>query len=806
MDSSGNAYVAGTTCSSDFPTVNAFQGSFASDEFDGDVFVTKLAASGSALVYSTYLGGSGTDIGKGIAVDSSGNAYVTGTTYSSDFPTANAFLGTFKGNAEAFVTKLNTSGNALVYSTYLGGNNGARGGGIAVDSSDNAYVTGYTSSSDFPTVNAFQDSRGSNIYHSDAFVTKLNASGNALVYSTYLGGSNDDGGSGIALDSSGNAYVTGFAASPDFPTANAFQGTLQGELDIFIAKIGDVPCTLVPKFQKATLQNGMTYYTDRSYTFTSVPSQYVGMEMIKSPNDDRSMTCDRGYMSFAMPADGLVYVGYDQRATTLPDWLNGFTDTGDIINTSLDSQGWLKVYSKQFIANECVDLGCNKGTGFTSGTVSNYCVFYGTVTPVSCVLEEPKFQRTTVQNGMTYYTDRSYTFTSVPSQYVGLDMVKAPNNDRNMNCASGYMSFVMPADGTVYVGYDRRAATLPEWLSGFTDTGEIINTSLGTQGWLKVYSKQFTANECVDFGCNKGTGFTGGTVSNYCVFYGTGTPVSCILEEPKFQKTTAQNGMTYYTDRSYTFTSVPPQYVGLDMIKAPNNDRNMNCASGYMSFVIPADGTVYVGYDRRAATLPDWLSGFTDTGEIINTSLGTQGWLKVYSKQFAANECVDLGCNKGTGFTGGTVSNYCVFYGTGTPVSCILEEPKLQKTTVQNGMTYYTDRSYTFTSVPSQYVGLDMIKAPNNDRNMNCASGYMSFVIPADGTVYVGYDRRAATLPDWLSGFTDTGEIINTSLGTQGWLKVYSKQFTANECVDFGCNKGTGFSGGTVSNYVVFTD
>ena len=82
----------------------------------------------------------------------------------------------------------------------------------------------------------------------------------------------------------------------------------------------------------------------------------------------------------------------------------------------------------------------------------------------------------------------------------------------------------------------------------------------------------------------------------------------------------------------------------------------------------------------------------------------------------------------------------------------------------------------------------------------------MSFVIPADGTVYVGYDRRATTLPGWLSGFTDTGDIINTSLGSQGWLKVYSKQFTANECVDLGCNKGTGFSGGTVSNYVVFTD
>ena len=568
----------------------------------------------------------------------------------------------------------------------------------------------------------------------------------------------------------------------------------------------DPSCSLDPKFEQTTLNKGIEYYTDRNYTLTNVPAQYIGLEMIKAPNDERNNTCGSGYIRFVNSADSIVYVGYDQRATALPDWLSGFTDTGEIINTSLGTQGWLKVYSKQFTANECVDFGCNKGTGFTGGTVSNYCVFYGTGTPVSCILEEPKFQKTTVQNGMTYYTDRSYTFTSVPSQYVGLDMVKAPNNDRDMNCASGYMSFVIPVDGTVYVGYDRRATTLPEWLSGFTDTGEIINTSLGTQGWLKVYSKQFTANECVDFGCNKGTGFTGGTVSNYCVFYGTGTPVSCILEEPKFQKTTVQNGMTYYTDRSYTFTSVPSQYVGLEMVKAPNDERNNTCGSGYIRFVNSANSLVYVGYDQRATTLPAWLNGFIDTGEIINTSLGTQGWLKVYSKQFAANECVDLGCNKGTGFTGGTVSNYCVFYGTGTPVSCILEEPKFQKTTVQNGMTYYTDRSYTFTSVPSQYVGLDMIKAPNNERNNTCGSGYMSFVKSADGIVYVGYDQRATTLPDWLSGFTDTGEIINTSLGAQGWLKVYSKQFTTNECVDLGCNKGTGFAGGTVSNYVVFID
>ena len=136
--------------------------------------------------FSTYLGGGSSDSGDGIAVDSSGNAYVVGWTVSPDFPTVNAFQGTLAGNSDAFVTKLNASGKTLVYSTYLGGSSGEIGHGIALDSSGNAYVVGVTRSSDFPTANAFQGTLAGN---TDVFVTKLNASGNGLVYSTYIGGS-----------------------------------------------------------------------------------------------------------------------------------------------------------------------------------------------------------------------------------------------------------------------------------------------------------------------------------------------------------------------------------------------------------------------------------------------------------------------------------------------------------------------------------------------------------------------------------------------------------------------------------------
>ena len=182
--------------------------------------MTKLNASGSALVYSTYLGGSNTDGGYGIAVDGAGNAYITGYTYSTDFPTAGAFQTSHAsdgGGDDVFVTKLNASGTAFIYSTYLGGNGYDGGRGIAVDGAGNAYVTGYTRSTNFPaTTGAFQNSSGGG---EDTFVTKLNASGSALLYSTYLGGSRTDYGYGIAVDGAGNAYITGATNSTDYPTS-----------------------------------------------------------------------------------------------------------------------------------------------------------------------------------------------------------------------------------------------------------------------------------------------------------------------------------------------------------------------------------------------------------------------------------------------------------------------------------------------------------------------------------------------------------------------------------------------------------
>jgi hypothetical protein len=239
------AYVVGATSSADFPvSTNPLQ---ACPGGSGNGFVTKLALKGTGtgdLVYSTCLslGGASADNAKAVAVDTSGNAYVTGATSNpSFFTTPGAFQVTCGTAAncngslsDAFVTVIKSDGSGYVYSTFLGGGGSDAGSGIAVDNSGNAYVTGSTSSADFPRQSATQTVFGGG--NTDAFVTKLNSTGTALVYSTYLGGSGDDAGKGIAVDAAGNAYLTGQTNSSNFPTAVATQSSLKGGYDAFVTE------------------------------------------------------------------------------------------------------------------------------------------------------------------------------------------------------------------------------------------------------------------------------------------------------------------------------------------------------------------------------------------------------------------------------------------------------------------------------------------------------------------------------------------------------------------------------------------
>jgi PKD repeat protein len=315
LDSSGDIYVAGRTTSTDFPTKNPVQ---AANAGSFDIFITKLDATGSALIYSTYLGGPQDDSAEGIAVDSHGNAYavgainkvfntfkspggaddskpvtpvptssplledsfmtklsgtgslvsstyfngkaspvsvaidpadniyLAGSTEVADFPTVNAIQPVFNGDVDGFVIKYNAAGSVL-YATYLGGNGNDSAAAIATDPAGNAYITGYTETpsgvtNTFPTVNAIQTLAHG---HSDGFVTKLNATGSAFVYSTFLGGSASDLALAIAADVKGNAYITGQTSSLDFPTRDPFQPQINDiivdgqdmQCDAFITKL-----------------------------------------------------------------------------------------------------------------------------------------------------------------------------------------------------------------------------------------------------------------------------------------------------------------------------------------------------------------------------------------------------------------------------------------------------------------------------------------------------------------------------------------------------------------------------------------
>jgi hypothetical protein len=274
VDSAGDAYVAGETSALDFPTVNAFQATdFNHNPYYANetAFVTKFNATGSALLFSTYLGGSDGSLANGIAVDASGAAFVTGNTGNAGpttFPlTPGAFQTTYGGSTDAFVTKFDASGTRLIYSTLLGGSSNDGAAAIVVDGSGDAYVTGSTQSTDFPLKNALQGFNASPGSNGQAYVSELNSGGSALVFSTYFGGSGGAIGYGIALDGSGNIYVAG-AAGASFPTtANTLQMTYGGSTDAFIAKISLAPS---PSFALTGFPSSTTAGVAHTFTVTAL--------------------------------------------------------------------------------------------------------------------------------------------------------------------------------------------------------------------------------------------------------------------------------------------------------------------------------------------------------------------------------------------------------------------------------------------------------------------------------------------------------------------------------------------------------
>jgi hypothetical protein len=371
VDAAGNAYVIGSTVSTDFPVVNAFKpngGGFS------DAFISKINPSGTALIYSTYLGGNRTDEGFGIAIDAAGSAYVTGVSSSTDFPTTAGAFQTTGLDTDVFITKLNPAGNGLIYSTLLSGDrtvlpmgggtlaSAESGYGIAVDSQGNAYVTGETQSSNFPGANAVQPTRAGGW---DAFITKLNATGSGLIFSTYLGGSDQDRANGIALDSLGAAYVVGETYSLNFPTTpGAFKTT---------RTFSNVSIGFVTKLSSAGALDYSTYLGDtydraRAVAVNSAGNAFVAGET-NSLNFPTTPTALKSRLS-----NGAVFKSADQSA----NW----SGTG--------SMGEFAVNSLALDANSVNLYAATQGGLFRSNDGGSSWSLVGlSGIPVNCVAIDP---------------------------------------------------------------------------------------------------------------------------------------------------------------------------------------------------------------------------------------------------------------------------------------------------------------------------------------------------------------------------------------------------------------------------------
>lgn len=336
IDSNGNAYVVGRTESSNFPTTpGAYDTSF--NGGGADIFLFSLNSAGSALRYSTYIGGNSYEEGYGIQVDSVGCAYITGYTGSFNFPTTpGAYDTTYKSE---FVLKLNATGTGLVYSTFIGDGYGNE---IQIDTSGNAYVTGRTDSSSFPTTPGAYDTTYNN--NDDVFVLKLNSTGASLIYSTYIGGSNDEIGFGIQIDSSGDAYVTGQTASANFPTTNgAYDTTHNGNYDVFILKLNLTANNTSPFGMDLMISEPNVYRTNTIRLFSNATDiedseedltphfEYKGASEAVWKNNyfsNQHYNNSRWEVSFTPPKDAIlgqydIRVRYNDTGQLFSNWMSG---------------------------------------------------------------------------------------------------------------------------------------------------------------------------------------------------------------------------------------------------------------------------------------------------------------------------------------------------------------------------------------------------------------------------------------------------------------------------------------------------
>ncbi|MFX0094823.1 MAG: SBBP repeat-containing protein, partial [Candidatus Hodarchaeota archaeon] len=267
IDAAGNILIAGGTTSGNLPTVNAFQPSFQGGTFDA--FVAKFSANNHSLLFASYLGGSVQDYIEGAAFDASGNIIAVGATSSVDFVTWNASQENNAGNHDIFITKFSADGQSLIFSTFFGGDSDDYGYNLALDATENIIITGHTTSSNLPTMNATQEGYSGD---EEAYVTKISADGQFILFSSYIGGSSSDIGYDVATDTTGNILVSGTTDSVNFPVLNAYQPCSGGGNDIFLCKYNLDPTTTLLSSTPSTCIQATTELTTSTETSTETNS------------------------------------------------------------------------------------------------------------------------------------------------------------------------------------------------------------------------------------------------------------------------------------------------------------------------------------------------------------------------------------------------------------------------------------------------------------------------------------------------------------------------------------------------------
>ncbi len=376
LDSSNNAYVCGQSTSTDFPTTaGAFQTTNNQSTGFGNGFITKVNSTGTGLIFSTYLGGAGPDIVAGITVDSSDNVYVAGSAYSTNFPTTSgAFQTANSGFYDGFVTKLNPAGTALIYSTYLGGGSLDYAFRVVVDVNGYAYVTGYSSSSNFPTTAGAYRTTFPGAFYGDAYVVKLNLTGTGLVYSTWLGGNSSnsgDTGDGLAIDGNGDVYLTGTAASSNFPTTAGAYKTTATSTNAYLTEINPTGSGLI----YSTYLGGSSTDYGNGLALDSSGNVYVGGEVSSTDFP----TTSGAYQSTKMNAGS-----YGDSFVTKFDRSIFLTATPTPTNTpNCCTAGWAEapgIFPN--ISQVAIDYSRNVGYVLTSGSVSIFSLSTGAITGV----------------------------------------------------------------------------------------------------------------------------------------------------------------------------------------------------------------------------------------------------------------------------------------------------------------------------------------------------------------------------------------------------------------------------------------